>query len=314
MEKKDNRIVCFLLMIFITVLIIVNFLFSDSRFCITFEIIICISFLVILCVSESFDNLSIPKLLSLSKNIKDVKKENAELKETNYKLLEQVVNVKNSNSQNIYLPNSFSTIGSSSIEDLNKKVDSDPSIQEENTAVNKHQNENEYRLMATQRSKYRRNIEIFILKKALQFDKNVHDDDIKYDVKLINNFDNDNIMKNEINFDAMKFNGIENIFYEVYVSPILYDFSFQLHYMLRTLELYEEFTKTPCKLVLILPKIDEELEKIMFNSVRNRFVTVKDRILKKFMPAIDRKLLEIVEIDVEKKEFDQYIINVENNK
>ena len=107
MEKKDNRIVCFLLMIFITVLIIVNFLFSDSRFCITFEIIICISFLVILCVSESFDNLSIPKLLSLSKNIKDVKNENAELKETNYKLLEQVVNVKNSNSQNIYLPNSL---------------------------------------------------------------------------------------------------------------------------------------------------------------------------------------------------------------
>ena len=98
MEKKDNRIVSFLLMIFITVLIIVNFLFSDSRFCITIEIIICISFLVILCVSESFDNLSIPKLLSLSKNIKDVKKENAELKETNYKLLEQVVNVKNSNS------------------------------------------------------------------------------------------------------------------------------------------------------------------------------------------------------------------------
>ena len=291
MEKKDNRIVSFLLMIFITVLIIVNFLFSDSRFCITFEIIICISFLVILCVSESFDNLSIPKLLSLSKNIKDVKKENAELKETNYKLLEQVVNVKNSNSQNIYLPNSFSTIGSSSIEDLNKKVDNDPSIQDENTIVNKHQNENEYRLMAAQRSKYRRNIEIFILKKALQFDKTVHDDDIKYDVKLINNFDNDNIMKNEINFDAMKFNGIENIFYEVHVSPILYDFSFQLHYMLRTLELYEEFTKTPCKLVLILPKIDEELEKIMFNSVRNRFVTVKDRILKKFMPAIDRKLL-----------------------
>ena len=261
-SSKNNKKIIIALIIFITALIIVNFIFSNTKYEITFEIIICLSLLVILALSEMFDNLSIPKVISLSKNVKEVKKENEDLKDANIKLLEQITNIKNSNSQNIFLPNSFSTISSSNIDDINKNVDNLESGDFETKVVNK-----DYKVPASERYKYRRSLEIFMLKKALDTDNNISSYDIQYDIKLINNkLVDDNIMKNEARFDALKSNLNENIFYEVKITPFMLDFSYQLHYMLRTLELYKEFTKIPCKLVLVLPKFEGELEKILLEN------------------------------------------------
>lgn len=302
-SSKNNKKIIIALIIFITALIIVNFIFSNTKYEITFEIIICLSLLVILALSEMFDNLSIPKVISLSKNVKEVKKENEDLKDANIKLLEQITNIKNSNSQNIFLPNSFSTISSSNIDDINKNVDNLESGDFETKVVNK-----DYKVSASERYKYRRNLEIFMLKKALDTDNNISSYDIQYDIKLINNklVDN-NIMKNEARFDALKSNLNENIFYEVKITPFMLDFSYQLHYMLRTLELYKEFTKIPCKLVLVLPKFEGELEKILFNMNSDRFTIMKEKMSNRFEPAIENHLLEIVEINVSKEELDKYI-------
>lgn len=302
-SSKNNKKIIIALIIFITALIIVNFIFSNTKYEITFEIIICLSLLVILALSEMFDNLSIPKVISLSKNVKEVKKENEDLKDANIKLLEQITNIKNSNSQNIFLPNSFSTISSSNIDDINKNVDNLESGDFETKVVNK-----DYKVPASERYKYRRNLEIFMLKKALDTDNNISSYDIQYDIKLINNkLVDDNIMKNEARFDALKSNLNENIFYEVKITPFMLDFSYQLHYMLRTLELYKEFTKIPCKLVLVLPKFEGELEKILFNMNSDRFTIMKEKMSNIFEPAIENHLLEIVEINVSKEELDKYI-------
>lgn len=302
-SSKNNKKIIIALIIFITALIIVNFIFSNTKYEITFEIIICLSLLVILALSEMFDNLSIPKVISLSKNVKEVKKENEDLKDANIKLLEQITNIKNSNSQNIFLPNSFSTISSSNIDDINKNVDNLESGDFETKVVNK-----DYKVPASERYKYRRNLEIFMLKKALDTDNNISSYDIKYDIKLINNkLVDDNIMKNEARFDALKSNLNENIFYEVKITPFMLDFSYQLHYMLRTLELYKEFTKIPCKLVLVLPKFEGELEKILFNMNSDRFTIMKEKMSNIFEPAIENHLLEIVVINVSKEELDKYI-------
>ena len=302
-SSKNNKKIIIALIIFITALIIVNFIFSNTKYEITFEIIICLSLLVILALSEMFDNLSIPKVISLSKNVKEVKKENEDLKDANIKLLEQITNIKNSNSQNIFLPNSFSTISSSNIDDINKNVDNLESGYFETKVVNK-----DYKVPASERYKYRRNLEIFMLKKALDTDNNISSYDIQYDIKLINNkLVDDNIMKNEARFDALKSNLNENIFYEVKITPFMLDFSYQLHYMLRTLELYKEFTKIPCKLVLVLPKFEGELEKILFNMNNDRFTIMKEKMSNIFEPAIENHLLEIVEINVSKEELDKYI-------
>ena len=290
-SSKNNKKIIIALIIFITALIIVNFIFSNTKYEITFEIIICLSLLVILALSEMFDNLSIPKVISLSKNVKEVKKENEDLKDANIKLLEQITNIKNSNSQNIFLPNSFSTISSSNIDDINKNVDNLESGDFETKFVNK-----DYKVPASERYKYRRNLEIFMLKKALDTDNNISSYDIQYDIKLINNkLVDDNIMKNEARFDALKSNLNENIFYEVKITPFMLDFPYQLHYMLRTLELYREFTKIPCKLVLVLPKFEGELEKILFNMNSDRFTIMKEKMSNRF------------EINVSKEELDKYI-------
>ncbi len=309
-KSKYTKILTTILIIFIMLIILSSFILSESKYIITFEIIICLVLIIILVLADSFDNLSIPKILSLSKSVNEVKKENMELKDANIKLLEQVVSIKNSNNQNIYLPNSFSTIGSSDINDINKTKENE-SINEQREIDNTDDLLNK-RILASERHKYRNVFEIYILQKALNSEPS--NSNIQYDVKLINNKPiEDNIMKNEARFDAWKSDGKNNIFYEVKMSPFWLDYPYQLHYMLRTIELYQESSKCPSKLVLILPNVDKDLEKILFNRTDNRFSLLKERINSRFEPAITNGLLEVLEIDVSKKELDDYLNQKENN-
>ena len=313
-NNKNNKILIIILMIFIAFLVLINFILSEPKYEITIEIIICLCLLTILALSEVFDNLSIPKLISLSKNIKEVRKENDNLKESNIKLLEQITNIKNSNNQTIVLPNSFNTISSSNIDDVNNNEKDLLHNQEEDTVMGEQDTTRDDRKIQQERYKYRKNIEVFVLRKALDLGNGLNEN-IKYDVKLINNnFENNNIMKNEVRFDALKSSEYENIFYEIKCDPFVLDYSYQLHYMLRTLELYEEANKIHSKLILILPKIDKKLETIMYKTNRDRFNIVRERLEKRFEPAIRDNLLEILEIEVTKNELDKYIKEKETNK
>ena len=305
MEKNENnnKYKIAILMLFIVIVICFNF-FSLQKYQITSEIIICLLLLVILSLAELFDNLSIPKLLSLSKNIKEVKKENDDLKEANIKLLEQIVSIKSSNSQTIYFPTSFSTIGSSNIDDINKTEENCSSNEQSETE--NFDNSSNQRILAAERRKYRDILEICLLKKVLNNETN--NSNIQYEVKLINNKPiEDNLMKSEIRFDALKSDGESNVFYEVKLSPFWMDYPYQLHYMLRMIELYQEANKCASKLVLILPRLDEDLKKILFNMPDNRFTILKEKIASKFEPAIKNGLLEILQLDITKKELDKYI-------
>ena len=99
MNEKNMyvKILSLIMIVFILVIIICSFVFSENNYVITDKMIICLILIVILILADSFDNLNIYKLLSLSKNIKVMKEENNELKETNNKLLEQLINIKNTN-------------------------------------------------------------------------------------------------------------------------------------------------------------------------------------------------------------------------
>ena len=219
-NNKNNKILIIILMIFIAFLVLINFILSKSKYEITIEIIICLCLLTILALSEVFDNLSIPKLISLSKNIKEVRKENNNLKESNIKLLEQITNIKNSNNQTIVLPNSFNTISSSNINDINNNEKDLLNNQEENIMSEQNTKRDDKKIQQ-ERYNYINNIEVFILRKALNLDNGLNEN-IKYDVKLINNnFENDNIMKNEVRFDALKSSESENIFYEIKINPFV---------------------------------------------------------------------------------------------
>lgn len=206
-----NRIMILITIIMITIIILLNFIMSKNKYVITPETICCILIISLLVLAESFDNLSIPKLISLSRNIKSVEKENDKLHAANLKLLEQFVNIKNTNNQITYMPGSINTIGSSNIEDLNKNNINNNEIDTINNNLNDNRN---YR---NEGRKYRSVLEIFLLKKILKKFKS--NDEIQYDVKIINNSIEDNIMKSDIRFDALQTNGITSTFYEVKSSP-----------------------------------------------------------------------------------------------
>lgn len=303
-KSKYTKILTTILIIFMMLIIIASFVLSENKYIITFEIIMCLLLMIVLLLADSFDNLSIPKLLSLSKNIKEVKKENDDLKEANIKLLEQVVSIKSSNSQTIYFPTSFSIIGSSNIDDINKTEENCSSNEQSETE--NFDNSSNQRILAAERCKYRDILEICLLKKVLNNETN--NSNIQYEVKLINNKPiEDNLMKSEIRFDALKSDGESNVFYEVKLSPFWMDYPYQLHYMLRMIELYQEANKCASKLVLILPRLDKDLKKILFNMSDNRFTILKAKIASKFEPAIKNGLLEILQLDITKKELDNYI-------
>lgn len=312
MENKKNifsRIITIILMVFIIFIIIGNFIISENPYIITKEIIICISLLVILCLSENFDNLSIPKLITLSKNIKEVQKENEKLKEYNQNLIGQVINMKNSNNQIMYnLPSSFNTIGSSNIEDLNtKKKDEEESVDEQINNNNNRKPTPEEMKLHNERFKYMRNLEVFLLKKIIT--NKDEDADIQYNVKVINNKPlDDKIMTTDARFDALKIYDNKNIFYEVKTYPQLLNFTYELYYKLKFVKLYGETNKCESKMVLILPKYNDELKKILNPSgAKSYHLYLKNKIVEKFESSIKSGLLEISEIEVSKKELDDYL-------
>lgn len=308
-RRKRDIIFTILLMLLIIAIIIGSFICSDKPFTITAGIIMCLALLVILCLADSFDNLSIPKLISLNRNVEKLKKDNDKLEETNLKLLEQMINIKNTNNQIMYMPGTFNTVGSTNIEDIeinNKEEFEKEEINNENISSNEDRRKQE------DRHRYISNLEVVLLKKAIVMDNDKFE--IQYNVKVTNNKSlEDNIMKNETRFDALKTDGKNNVFYEVKIMPIPINFNYELHYKLRLVELYGDINKVTSKLLLIIPKFDRELEEIIGSG--RRFEHFKERICNRFEPAIDSRLLELKEIEVSKREIDEYINKKEaNNK
>ena len=91
-RKVYHRIISIFLMVIIISMVVINFIFKENLD-ITWEIIICFALLIILGLSEIFDSLSIPKVISLSKNVEKKEKENKELQEINLKLIQQITSI-----------------------------------------------------------------------------------------------------------------------------------------------------------------------------------------------------------------------------
>jgi hypothetical protein len=100
--KKPNwfvRILIILLCIFIGGLIYFNFFWSCPPVQISTGLLVLVAFLTVLVLSEAFDNFSITKLISLSKNVKETETKNQELKKENSELRNQIVSISTSISQ-----------------------------------------------------------------------------------------------------------------------------------------------------------------------------------------------------------------------
>ena len=297
MQKNSNiyhRIIIGLIMLVIVTVIFLNFIIKE-KFDITWEIIICFALIIVLGLSEMFDNLSIPKLISLSKNQEKLEKENKDLKDANLKIINQLMNIKMNS--NIYV-NPISKEGSDNIKDLDKAIKEDVEIKE--TSVTQKIDSKKERDSYKERIRYRENLEMFLLKKVLKDKSN-----IQYNVVLTNNtISESTIMKNEARFDACVYENNENHFYEIITSRILLSFNDKLYSLLLMIDSYRQYTHIPSKLILVIPKMDSELEKVLYEI--NTDSAIK-RVMKRFEPAINNKLLEIKVVDITKKELDEAV-------
>lgn len=98
-DKKPKTLVV-MLCLFIAVLILLSFLWDKPPGRISLELLVLISFLIILVLSEDFDNFSVNKVFSLSRNLADKEKTNAELRKENGDLKNLLVNISNNFNQN----------------------------------------------------------------------------------------------------------------------------------------------------------------------------------------------------------------------
>lgn len=102
MKPKPNyfaRTLIVLLCVGIGVLITYNFFQTDPKGEISAELIVLIALLIVLTLSESFDNFSVGKLISLNRKIEEKQKENVELERKNNELINQLISVSNNQSQ-----------------------------------------------------------------------------------------------------------------------------------------------------------------------------------------------------------------------
>ncbi|MBK8807852.1 MAG: hypothetical protein IPO21_14860 [Bacteroidales bacterium] len=95
-NKKTNwfvRILIILLSLFIGFLIFYNFFFTCPSGQINSGLIVLIAFLIVLVLSESFDNFSVAKIITLDRNLQENKQNNQELKKENLDLRKQIFNI-----------------------------------------------------------------------------------------------------------------------------------------------------------------------------------------------------------------------------
>jgi len=93
------RILIILLCIFIGGLIYFNFFWTCPPAQISPGLIVLVAFLIVLVLSEAFDNFSVAKIISLSRNVKEKENKNQELKKENYELRNQIISISTSITQ-----------------------------------------------------------------------------------------------------------------------------------------------------------------------------------------------------------------------
>ena len=292
MEQKNNnffKLALLCVMIFIAWLIVMNFI--HNKYEITTYILICLAFMIVILLSDTFDNFSVGKILTLKRNIKDITKEKEDLKLQNSALLNKIIT-----NNTIY--NQFMS-GSNDIRDLMNKKENDETelIKEDKTKISIEERR--------RRRKYNNILEILTLKEAMQeIPDNV---DKNYDIKIINN-NYDGIMNKELRFDAVAFSNEANIFYEVkkYLSI---DLKNDLFYMLDFIKKYKEISKKSSKLVLIIPIVENDNENI-FESERN--LRKMKYLEKEFELAIKSNIFEIRIIHIDKEIIDSEYKKTEN--
>lgn len=313
MENKKSKLFI-VTSILIIILVILDFVFSEPFFELSFYIIVALAMLIIIVLSDNFDKLSIPKILTLEKQLKNEHEEKIEYKQENMKLLKHITNITNSNTQNtniLFKVNKnteqndeveISDITNDVVEAKDNNIDSnaDDELKNGDDFINRRQ-------VALKRRMYIRKVHDFLVKhQSMLFDSY----ELSYNVEIELKSNNlDQIMKKSVIFDGLAENGLFSFFFDVYCYGFRASLVDSLFFKLTLLKDYREVNNNFSKLFLIIPRYDDELDKIMMGNSRNQMII--KMIEDKFCNAIQNNLLEIKLVDVSKEEIDNFEIEIE---
>ncbi|TDQ25442.1 hypothetical protein [Tenacibaculum caenipelagi] len=302
MGKEENkkeinwfvRIALILLAGLIFTMVIFKFFYNEPISDISAGLIILIAFLLILALSESFDNFSIGKVISLSREIKKKEEKITKVETEKKELLNQLISLTNNVSQrqsntNIYgLPSDFS-----------KHFGVHKASEEEKEENEKEIDEIQTNVTARKRLDYRK-IEEYAL------DRYVEENDVDIskmfkEVKL-KEFDGiDPISDSSPIYDGYIKEVDKEIFLEIrpgnFISPMFTD---RLYKMLSKIHHYRQLRKTNAILILVIVEIP--------NEQNERHIRYLNRIWEDFSPALNTGLLKIKRMKIDEKQADKFYI------
>lgn len=300
MEDRPNYFVRFLisaLVVALSVLVGLSFVFGQPQYGIGGGIITVILIVVVLVLSESFNQLSIGKILSLTKEVAKKKEENVAVKEENKELRQNLFQIV-SNIQQSQVNNTFNAppeawlklLGVVPATEPKEEVAPEETIPSEVAATQGPSRDEEFR----QRSRLRRSAEEIGLRKYIS-SLSLPESSVIYGAEFSTAFHGiDPIMERRVIFDCfLKGTDVER-FVEVrhrdMTSPMVMD---SLYIMLSKINLYRQAKNTNAELILVLVSTDFDQE-----SRSSRY----ERLLDSFQPAIANKLLRIEHVQVSQDE------------
>lgn len=297
-ENKVNvfvRVLIVGLIGFIIWLVTYSFIFVEPKGTISSGIATLIVLLIVIALSESFDNFSVGKIFTMSREIKDKEKSLNKLDSENADLRRQLVNVVTSISQNqsstniIGLPDFAKQIGVeiATHDEVNKKRDEES---EESTEL----------VRPIRKLINHQRLEDIAFSKFLE-KRNLTDTVLVKEAKLVTQFSGIDAISNiQPIYDGYINTGESEIFVEVKLSRLSsFMMRERVYLMLNKIFLYNKIRGANAHLNLLLVDIDiEENEK---HKSRKNVERIKDF----FEPSIINGLLRIELIELTEKEIPQ---------
>ena len=297
-DHKPNyfvRTLIFLLCVFLAGIIAYKFLCVEPRGVLDSGVLMVIGLIVVLVLSESFDNFSVGKILSISRVVKKQEKEIEKLERQNENLLTQVVSVSAVQNQNQSHLNVYGdyhvappAVTPATPEEVEQNESENITSQTGAAASSPPQ--------SSRASVNWRMAEELALNRYLD-DKKTLRESVIPEAKLTSQFDGvDPISTQSVIFDAFLKSDDGHVFVEFRpersVSPIFRD---RLYFMLSKVNHYRQAKKTEAYLELVIMKVPD--------GETARFPT--RRLLDNFAPAIASGLLRVMEVEFTAQEYEQ---------
>lgn len=301
-EKKNNyftRTLIISLIGFIIWIVAYSFLYIEPKGSISTGMITLIILLVVIILSESFDNFSVAKLFTMSREIKSKDTSIEKLDIQNTELRKELVNVVTSISQN---QSSTNIIGLP--DDIAKRIGVEQAPEDEITKKRSQEEEEPINKSPVVRKRIdNQKLESIVFTKFLE-QRNLSKYNLIKEAKLVTQFSGIDAISNiQPIYDGYINTGESEIFIEIKASrgfnPMMRE---KIYFMLNKIYLYNKIKNANAYLNLILVPLSTN------DDTNMRTQRQSDRTKEFFEPAIIEGLLKILEIELTEDEIAQVIV------